>query len=127
MSSGEISMNTEKPSILVVSSPSPVTGGGGLRALRSLREYVKLFTVSLIFPWGLWGNKEVLRRSTAYLRELRSIGVKFSGFSDLPSVLYRLREVLGSRMFEQLPPLIIPSITKSSSCYWTLQRYCSTP
>ena len=37
--------------MLVVASPSPISGG--LRALRSLREYVKYYDTSLVIPWGL--------------------------------------------------------------------------
>ena len=56
--------------ILVVSSPSPVTGGGGLRALRSLSEYVKYFDTYLFVPWGFWRNNQLLRKSLSYLSEL---------------------------------------------------------
>lgn len=97
-----------RPSILVVASPSPVMGGGGLRALRSLREYVKHFETSLVIPWDLWSNKNTLRDSATYLRELRELGVRFSGFSQLPDMIYRLRRVPGSRAFDQLMPLLIP-------------------
>ena len=99
-----------RPSILVVASPSPVTGGGGLRALRSLREYVKHFETSLVIPWDLWSNKNTLRDSATYLRELRELGVRFSGFSQLPDMIYRLRRVFGSRIFDLLTPLLIPGI-----------------
>jgi len=71
----------EKPRILAVAQPSPVTGGG-LRALRSLREYVNYFETHLVIPWGLWGNKDILRDSSTYLRELKELGVKSLGFHD---------------------------------------------
>jgi hypothetical protein len=100
----------EKPRILVVASPSPVTGGGGLRALRSMREYVKYFGTHLVIPWGLWGNKDMLRDSSTYLRELKELGVKFAGFSQLPGMIYRLRRVFGSRIFDLLTPLLMPGI-----------------
>ena len=61
----------QKSRILAVSSPSPVTGGGGLRALRSMREYVKHFETHLVIPWGLWSDRDVLRDSTTYLKELK--------------------------------------------------------
>ena len=100
----------EKPRILVVASPSPVTGGGGLRALRSMREYVKYFGTHLVIPWGLWDNRDTLRDSSTYLRELKELGVKFAGFSQLPDMIYRLRRVPGSRIFDLLTPLLIPGI-----------------
>jgi len=97
----------EKPRILVVASPSPVTGGG-LRALRSLREYVKHFETHLVIPWGLWDNRDTLRDSSTYLRELKELAVNFTGFSQLPGTIYKLRSVFGSRAFDQLMPLLIP-------------------
>jgi glycosyltransferase involved in cell wall biosynthesis len=100
----------EKPSILVVASPSPVTGGGGLRALRSMKEYVKHFETHLVIPWGLWDNRDTLRDSSTYLRELKELGVKFTGFSQLPGTIYKLRSVSGSRTFDLLTPLLIPRI-----------------
>jgi glycosyltransferase involved in cell wall biosynthesis len=100
-----------RPSVLVVASPSPLTGGGSLRALRSLEEYVKHFEVYLFIPWGLYGNKQVLRESTAYLRMLKRIGVKFAGFSLLPKVIHRLsREGSITRLPELILPLIVPGI-----------------
>jgi glycosyltransferase involved in cell wall biosynthesis len=100
----------EKPSILVVSSPSPVTGGGGLRALRSMKEYVKHFETHLVIPWGLWDNRDTLRDSSTYLKKLKELGVKFTGFSQLPGMIYKLRSVSGSRTFDLLTPLLIPGI-----------------
>jgi glycosyltransferase involved in cell wall biosynthesis len=99
-----------RPSILVAASPSPVMGGGGLRALRSIREYVKHFETHLVIPWGLWDNKDMLRDSSTYLRELKELGVKFAGFSQLPGTIYKLRSVSGSRIFDLLTPLLIPGI-----------------
>jgi len=78
----------EKTSVLVVASPSPTTGGGGSRALRSLRRYVRHFNTFLFIPWGLWANESVLRDSISYLRDLREIGVRFAGFSRIPKILY---------------------------------------
>lgn len=103
-------MKREKPRILAVAPPSPVTGGGGLRALRSLREYVNYFETHLVIPWGLGESKDVLRDSSTYLEKLKELGVKFSGFSQLPGMIYRLRRVSGSRIFDLLTPLLIPEI-----------------
>lgn len=105
-------MNTRRPAILVVSSPSPTTGGGGLRALRSLREYVKYFKTYLVIPWGLWDNKEYLRESIDYIRELREVGVVLAGFSSLPGIIYKLYRLTTSRSFKEIPPLLTPSIAK---------------
>jgi len=69
----------ENSRILVVSNPLPVAGGGVLRALRSLREYSKHFDVYLFIPWDLWNDKQLLREASKYLRELRSMGIRFVG------------------------------------------------
>jgi glycosyltransferase involved in cell wall biosynthesis len=90
--------------------PSPVAGGGGLRALRSIREYVKHFETHLVIPWGLWDYKDVLRDSSIYLKELKELGVKSAGFSRLPRVLYKLRGLLRSRVFDSLTPLLVPAV-----------------
>jgi glycosyltransferase involved in cell wall biosynthesis len=99
----------EKTSVLVVASPSPTTGGGGSRALRSLRRYVRHFNTFLFIPWGLWANESVLRDSISYLRDLREIGVRFAGFSRIPKILYELHEVLGVNV-KTLLPLAVPGI-----------------
>jgi hypothetical protein len=65
----------ERPSILVVASPTPLTGGG-LRAHRSLKEYTKHFNTHLFIPWGLWDNKKALQESVKYLMELRRSDVR---------------------------------------------------
>ena len=101
--------NREKPSILVVASPTP-TSGGGLRAHRSLKEYVKHFDTYLFIPWGLWGNKKVLKESAKYFMELKRLGMRFAGFSQLPKAIHKSREALGTRILETLVPLMAPSI-----------------
>jgi glycosyltransferase involved in cell wall biosynthesis len=103
-------MSVKNSRILVISSPSPVTGGGGLRALRSLLEYVKYFDAYLFVPWGLWSNKQLLRKSLNYLRELRNAGIRFGGFSSTPSALQSVSRVLKSRIAEMLFSLLVPKI-----------------
>jgi len=103
-----------KSNILVVSSPSPITGGDGLRALRSIREYSKHFQTHLFIPWELWGSKSTLKESIVYIESLRSTGVKIVGFSQLPTAVHRLREVLGTRTHEVLLSLAIPNIAHLS-------------
>lgn len=46
------------------------------------------------------------------MRELRNLGVKFVGFSELPNILYKVRRILNPRIFSQLIPLILPGIVK---------------
>jgi len=103
--------NREKPSILVVASPTPLSGGG-LRAHRSLKEYTKHFITHLFIPWGLWDNKKALQESVKYLMELRRLGVRFAGFSQLPKAIHKSREALGTRILEALAPLMTPSIAR---------------
>jgi len=101
--------------VLVVASPTPASGGG-LRALRSLREYAKHFSTSLFIPWGLWGNERLLSGSTGYLKELRSLSVRLVGFSRLPKLVPKLREVLGTRMLEIFLPMVVPSMARIEAC-----------
>jgi hypothetical protein len=61
---------------------------------------------------GLWDNKEALQESVKYLMELRRLGVRFAGFSQLPKAIHRSREVLGTRILETLAPLMVPSIAR---------------
>ena len=113
-------MKRERPSILVVANPSPITGGGGLRALRSLRDYAKFFNTYLFIPWGLWGDKRLLQGSVNYLRELKDIGIRFTGYSDLPRVLYMLSEAISSKGVIENLTLITPSIMRlrlNTACY----------
>lgn len=86
-----------RPNILVVATPSPLTGGGGLRALRSIKEYIKFFNTYLFIPWGFWDNKKLLSESMDYLHELKSIGVKIIGFSSIPYIVYKISELFNSK------------------------------
>jgi hypothetical protein len=43
--------------VLVVSIPSYMYGGG-IRAIRSLKEYAKHFNVYLFLPWGIWYDRD---------------------------------------------------------------------
>jgi len=95
--------------ILVVATPTPHSGGG-LRAYRSLQEYVKHFNAFLFIPWDLWCSKQSLRKSINYLAELKNAGVRFAGFSKLLSTVSKFREVTSTRLFEQFLVLITPSI-----------------
>jgi hypothetical protein len=85
---------------------------GGLRAHRSLKEYTKHFITHLFIPWGLWDNKKALQESVKYLMELRRLGVRFAGFSQLPKAIHKSREALGTRILEALAPLMTPSIAR---------------
>jgi len=98
----------KKPSILVVANPSPLTGGGGLRAARSLKEYVKFFDTHLFIPWGLWSDKRLLQASLGFLTELRSTGVKLGGYSNLPRIFYRLGEIANSKGVLENLAIMIP-------------------
>jgi hypothetical protein len=51
--------NREKPSILVVASPTPLSGG--LREHRSLKEYTKHFNTHLFVPWGCGITKKLCK------------------------------------------------------------------
>jgi glycosyltransferase involved in cell wall biosynthesis len=98
----------KKPSILVVASPSPLTSGGGLRALRALKEYAKFFDTHLFIPWGLWDDKRLLQASLGFLAELRNTGVKLGGYSNLSRIFYKLGEIANSRRVLENLAITIP-------------------
>ncbi|MCC5990187.1 MAG: hypothetical protein LM558_01580, partial [Thermosphaera sp.] len=102
----------KKPSILVIASPSPLTGGGGLRALRALKEYAKFFDTYLFIPWGLWGDKRLLQASLGFLAELRNAGVKLGGYSNLSKIFYKLGEIANSRRVLENLAITIPGLVQ---------------
>jgi glycosyltransferase involved in cell wall biosynthesis len=106
-----VKAHERKTSVLVVASPSHKSGGT-LRAFRSLREYSKYFKTSLFIPWSLWVDKNALQDSISYLRDLRRIGVRLAGFSQVPKVVYKSHEILGTRIFKSLLPLTVPKIAR---------------
>jgi len=97
--------------ILVISRALPITGGG-LRALRSLREYAKHFDVYLFIPWDLWNDKQLLREASNYLRELRSMGIRFGGFSSRSSTLHFASNALKSLVARVLFIPFVPKIIR---------------
>uniref|UniRef100_A0A7J2U573 Glycosyltransferase n=1 Tax=Ignisphaera aggregans TaxID=334771 RepID=A0A7J2U573_9CREN len=97
--------------ILVISKALPTTGGG-LRALRSLMEYSKHFDVYLFIPWGLWNDKQLLREASKYLRELRSMGIRFGGFSSRSSTLPFASDALKSHIAGSLFTSFVPKIVR---------------
>ena len=97
--------------ILVISRALPITGGG-LRALRSLREYAKHFDVYLFIPWDLWNEKQSLREASKYLRELRNMGIRFGGFSSRSSALHFASDALKSHIARVLFTSFTPKIAR---------------
>jgi glycosyltransferase involved in cell wall biosynthesis len=103
----------EKLNILVVALPLPITGGG-FRAFRSIKEYTKHFNTYLFIPWGLWDDKKSLQMAMNYLRGLKGIGGRCAGFSRLPRIVHKLREISGMRIFESLLPLAVPNMARAN-------------
>jgi glycosyltransferase involved in cell wall biosynthesis len=102
----------KRSSVLVVATPSPLTGGGGLRALRSLKAYARFFETSLFIPWGLWSDKKLLRESVSYLRELKNSGIEFAGYSSLPTSMYKLSGVAGLKAVLENMVLLAPNAVR---------------
>uniref|UniRef100_A0A7J3Y012 Glycosyltransferase n=1 Tax=Thermogladius calderae TaxID=1200300 RepID=A0A7J3Y012_9CREN len=103
-------MENGKPRVLTVATPLPARGGGGLRALRSLEEYVKHFDTNLVLPWDPWIERELLKSSVADLRRLESLGVKIVGYSRVPWPLPALGRLTGLGLVNvatQLAPRLV--------------------
>jgi len=73
--------------------------------MRSLKEYVKHFDAHLFIPWGLWDDKEALQESVKYLMELRRLGIRFVGFSQMPKAIRKSGEALGTEYLKYSHPL----------------------
>ena len=101
----------EKLNIVAVTWQTPITGGGGLRAYRSLKEYVKYFNTHLFITWRVWNNKALLQKSTKYLYELKSCGVRFAGFSFISGRTLRFLKVFGRRILET-STLLLPQLMR---------------
>jgi hypothetical protein len=80
--------------------------------MRSLKEYVKHFDAHLFIPWGLWDDKEALQESVKYLMELRRLGIRFVGFSQMPKAIRKSGEALGTGILEILASFVAPSIAR---------------
>ena len=102
----------KKPSVLVVASPTLKGTGGNFRAFRSIEEYSRFFDTYLFIPWGLWSDKKFLLDSSKYLLYLKNLGVRFSGYSYIPNILYKLRKSVGIGFFELIVPMVFPGIAK---------------
>ena len=96
----------KKHHILVIGSPLPFTGGG-LRALRSLREYIKYFKV-YFFITGF--SYKALPELINLLKLLKSMNVGLSGFSQMPEMIFKPRKILGTRIVESILPLMMPNL-----------------
>jgi glycosyltransferase involved in cell wall biosynthesis len=102
----------KKPSVLVVASPTLRGTGGNFRAFRSIEEYSRFFDTYLFIPWELWSDKKFLLDSSKYLLHLRNLGVKFSGYSYISDILYKLRKFIGTKFFELIVPMVFSGIAK---------------
>ncbi|MEL9909442.1 MAG: hypothetical protein QXT53_07470 [Ignisphaera sp.] len=92
-----------KPRLICVAAPTPQSGGGGLRAFRSLNEYSKYFETYL-FP--LFPLKE--RKYIDVIKELQSSGVKISGYINPSNPVYKIK--LTRKTLYLFPRLLRPRI-----------------
>lgn len=93
----------DKPRLVCVSMPTPHSGGGGLRAFRSLKEYSKYFETYL-FP--LFTLRE--RRYIDAIKELQNTGVKISGYINPSALPYGIK--LTRKILYLFPRLLRPHI-----------------
>ncbi|MEM1842842.1 MAG: hypothetical protein QXL19_10745 [Ignisphaera sp.] len=112
-------MREEK--LLVVASPFPISGGGGLRALRSISEYSRYFDVHLYLPCG----SRKFTNIGGFLDNLTRSGVSIAGLSRLPKIVSHIDRILSGRVPK---PLIEPIYTfttftaKSKFFVWSKYR-----
>ncbi|MEL9940916.1 MAG: hypothetical protein QW348_08550 [Ignisphaera sp.] len=96
-------MAAEKPSIICVSNPLPYTGGG-LRALRSLKEYSKHFNTHLFFSHPLSkSRKEVGKEVREVVKELMNSNIKVVGYIEHPNFIRKIR------FFGEVTQLLFPA------------------
>ena len=98
--------------MLVVAMPFPFVGGGGLRAYRSLRRYIKYgFNIYLHLPFGIYQavifNKEATLK---HLKHLKIMGVKFAGFSYPIDIARNLMPKRVDLYIKSILPSISPSL-----------------
>jgi hypothetical protein len=64
--------------VLVIAIPSYMYGGG-IRTIRSLKEYTKHFNAYLFLPWGIWYDRALCLELSNTLERLKREGVKLGG------------------------------------------------
>ncbi|MEM4503030.1 MAG: glycosyltransferase family 4 protein [Ignisphaera sp.] len=89
-------MREEK--LLVVASPFPISGGGSLRALRSVNEYSRYFNIHLYLPYGSRRYQNIGR----FLGNLVRSGISIAGLSRLPKIVSHIDRVLSGRVSKVL-------------------------
>jgi glycosyltransferase involved in cell wall biosynthesis len=103
--------------MLVVATPLPYTGGGGYRALLSLKEYKKRgINPFLVLPWSFqFKARERIRKDLGFLLK---DGVDLSGCAIPPKFLYHnfpTRRAISNLILSQFPSLIKIAIKGRSS------------
>ena len=93
----------ERPSIICVADPLPFTGGG-LRTLRSLKEYSKHFKTHLFLPYSL--SRRGVREA---IKELAGYNIRIAGYNYYPNLIHRVR-VLGEIVLYLFPATMRPHI-----------------
>lgn len=76
---------SDKPSILIIMSPFPTTGGN-LRMLRALEHYIKQFDVYIFIPGYelAYGYLPIFK---SYIERLFKFGIRVAGYSIVPSII----------------------------------------
>ena len=100
---------------MVVSTPASLSGGGGLRAFRSIMTYAKVFKTHLFLPYGCVryfgspGGNMVFSE----LKRLVAEGVHVAGYSKLNHFVHDFDRLARVRLFANIMPAVVPKATVS--------------
>lgn len=99
---------SSKPKLLVIAQPFPISGGGGLRAMRSLEAYSERFDVALLYNSS---DPSLVNLKTLMLLAQR--GVKIVGSFHMLRAFREFDRVLGVSFFAEVGPKLIPPMIRT--------------
>jgi len=102
--------------MIVVATPLPYAGGGGYRALLSIKEYKKRgISTFLVLPWSFqFKTRERIKKDTGFLIKE---GINIYGYAVPPGFLYPnfpTKRTISSFILSQRPSLIKIAISRRS-------------
>jgi len=100
---------------MVVSIPASLSGGGGLRAFRSIMAYTKMFNTHLFLPYTFTRYFETPGSSIIFseLKKLVAEGVHVAGYSKLNDFVQDFDRLIKVRLFANIMPAVAPKVAVS--------------